>query len=110
MQMVRLGRTGLEVSVAGLGCGGHSRLGMAKGRDAHHAADIVREAIDLGMTLIDTARVYGTEEAVGLGVKGRRDQVVISSKAGIARRGELATPEQMAGWIDDSLKKLATDH
>ena len=47
MQTVRLGRTGLEVSVAGLGCGGHSRLGMAKGKDVHHAADLVRRALDL---------------------------------------------------------------
>ncbi len=75
MQTVRLGRTGLEVSVAGLGCGGRSRLGMTKGRDVHHAADMVRQALDLGINLIDTARAYGTEEAVGLGVKGRRDQV-----------------------------------
>jgi aryl-alcohol dehydrogenase-like predicted oxidoreductase len=110
MQTVRLGRTGLEVSVAGLGCGGHSRLGMAKGRDVHHAADMVRAALDLGITLIDTARAYGTEEAVGLGVKGRRDQAVISTKAGIGRGGELATASQMAGWLDESLTKLATDH
>src|SRR5580698_7378454 len=110
MQTVRLGRTGLEVSVAGLGCGGHSRLGLAKGRDVHHAADMVRAALDLGITLIDTARAYGTEEAVGLGVKGRRDQAVISTKAGIGRGGELATPAQMAGWLDESLTKLATDH
>jgi aryl-alcohol dehydrogenase-like predicted oxidoreductase len=83
---------------------------MAKGRDAHHAADIVREAIDLGVTLIDTARVYGTEEAVGLGVKGRRDQVVISTKALVGRRdGELVTPAELAGLVDESLKKLATD-
>ncbi len=110
MKTVRLGRTGLEVSVAGLGCGGHSRLGMAKGRDLHHAADIVREAIDLGITLIDTARAYGTEEAVGLGVKGRRDQVVISTKALVGRRdGELVSAAQLAGLIDESLKKLATD-
>ena len=110
MKTVRLGRTGLDVSVAGLGCGGHSRLGMAKGRDVHHAADIVREAIDLGVTLIDTARAYGTEEAVGLGVKGRRDQVVISTKAIVGRRdGELITAEQLGSLIDESLKKLATD-
>ena len=109
MQTVKLGRTGLEVSVAGLGCGGHSRLGMARGRDLHHAADMVKQALDLGITLIDTARAYGTEEAVGIGVKGRRDRVVISSKAGVGRRGELASAAQMSGWIDESLKKLATD-
>jgi aryl-alcohol dehydrogenase-like predicted oxidoreductase len=111
MQTVRLGRTGLEVSVAGLGCGGHSRLGMARGRDVHHAADIVRLALDLGVTFIDTARAYGTEEAVGLGVKGRRDEAVISTKAGIGRgSGELVSAADMARYVDESLAKLATDH
>jgi len=110
MQTVRLGRTGLEVSVAGLGCGGHSRLGMAKGKDVHHAADLVRQALDLGVTFIDTARAYGTEEAVGLGLKGRRDEAVISTKAGVSRGGELASAADMARYVDESLAKLATDH
>ncbi|HUO12145.1 MAG TPA: aldo/keto reductase [Caulobacteraceae bacterium] len=110
MQTVRLGRTGLEVSVAGLGCGGHSRLGMAKGRDVHHAADIVKRALDLGITLIDTARAYGTEEAVGIGVKGRRDQVVISTKAWVGRGGEMMSAAQMAESLEGSLKRLAMDH
>jgi aryl-alcohol dehydrogenase-like predicted oxidoreductase len=110
VQTVRLGRTGLEVSVAGLGCGGHSRLGMAKGKDVRHAADIVRAALDLGVTLIDTARAYGTEEAVGLGLKGRRDEAVISTKAGIARGGDPVSAADMARYIDESLTKLQTDH
>src|SRR5271170_2682464 len=110
MQTVRLGRTGLEVSVAGLGCGGHSRLGMAKGKDVHHAAGLVRAALDLGVTFIDTARAYGTEEAVGLGLKGRRDEAVISTKAGVGRGGELVSAADMARYVDDSLRKLATDH
>jgi aryl-alcohol dehydrogenase-like predicted oxidoreductase len=111
MQTVRLGRTGLEVSVAGLGCGGHSRLGMAKGKDVHHAADLVRTALDLGVTFIDTARAYGTEQAVGLGVKGRRGEAVISTKAGIARGGgDLVSAADMARYIDESLAKLATDY
>ncbi len=110
MQTVRLGRTGLEVSVVGLGCGGHSRLGMARGRDVHHAADMVKRALDLGITLIDTARAYGTEEAVGLGVKGRRDQAVISTKA-LAVHGEAPmSAAQMAESIESSLKRLATDY
>ena len=46
MQTVRLGRTNAQVSVAGLGCGGHSRLGMARGANVHHAAGIVRCALD----------------------------------------------------------------
>jgi aryl-alcohol dehydrogenase-like predicted oxidoreductase len=110
VQTVRLGRTGLEVSVAGLGCGGHSRLGMARGKDVHHAADMVRRALDLGITYIDTARAYGTEEAVGLGLKGRRDEAVISTKAGVGRGGELVSAADMARYIDESLTKLQTDH
>src|SRR6202789_43023 len=110
MQTVRLGRTGLEVTVAGLGCGGHSRLGMAKGKAAHHAADLVRRALDLGVNFIDTARAYGTEEAVGLGLRGRREDAVISTKAGAGRGGELLTAAQMAAYVDESLAKLATDH
>jgi aryl-alcohol dehydrogenase-like predicted oxidoreductase len=110
MQTITLGRTGLEVSVAGLGCGGHSRLGMAKGKDVNHAADIVRAALDLGVTFIDTARAYGTEEAVGRGLKGRRDDAVISTKAGVGRRGELVSAADMARYVDDSLAKLATDY
>jgi len=110
VETVRLGRTGLEVSVAGLGCGGHSRLGMARGKDVHHAADMVRRALDLGITYIDTARAYGTEEAVGLGLKGRRDEAVISTKAGLGRRGELVSAADMARYIDESLTKLQTDH
>jgi aryl-alcohol dehydrogenase-like predicted oxidoreductase len=109
MQTVRLGRTGLQVSVVGLGCGGHSRLGMAKGQDVHHAADMVRRALDLGVTFIDTARAYGTEEAVGLGLKGRRDEAVISSKANAGRAGAEVSAADMARYIDESLTRLATD-
>jgi aryl-alcohol dehydrogenase-like predicted oxidoreductase len=110
MQTVRLGRTGLTVSVAGLGCGGHSRLGMARGKDVHHAADMVRRALDLGITFIDTARAYGTEEAVGLGVKGRRGEAVISSKAGIGRGAELMSAADLARYVDDCLRKLDTTY
>jgi aryl-alcohol dehydrogenase-like predicted oxidoreductase len=111
MDTVRLGRTGLEVSVVGLGCGGHSRLGMARGKDVHHAADMVRRALDLGVTYIDTARAYGTEAAVGLGLKGRRGEAVISTKAGVSRGGgERVSAADMARYIDESLAKLQTDH
>ena len=110
MQTVRLGRTGLMVSVAGLGCGGHSRLGMARGKDLHHAADMVRRALDLGINFIDTARAYGTEEAVGMGVKGRRDDAVISSKAGIGRGETLVSAADMARYVDDCLTKLNTTY
>ncbi|MDO8378503.1 aldo/keto reductase [Phenylobacterium sp.] len=115
MQTVRLGRTNAVVSAAGLGCGGHSRLGMSGGASAQEASRVVSAAIDLGITFIDTARLYGTEEAVGLGVKGRRDQVFISTKATPTggrpgREGELATPEDLTESLEGSLRRLGTDH
>ncbi|MEA2790338.1 MAG: hypothetical protein QOG73_2744, partial [Acetobacteraceae bacterium] len=64
MQYTTLGRTGLKVSVAGLGCGGFSKLGLGTGQSADHAAGIIRQALDLGVNLIDTAAVYGTEDVV----------------------------------------------
>jgi aryl-alcohol dehydrogenase-like predicted oxidoreductase len=84
---------------------------MARGKDVNHAAGLVRRALDLGVTFIDTARAYGTEEAVGLGLKGRRDEAVISTKAGIGRgSGELVSAADMARYVDESLAKLQTDH
>lgn len=110
MDKVRLGRTNVEVSVVGLGCGGHSRLGLAKGMDNAHAASIVSAAIDQGVTFIDTARAYGTEEAVGLGVKGRRDGVFISTKVGPGGRGgELLSAQGLTESLERSLRLLGTD-
>lgn len=110
MEMVRLGRTGAQVSVVGLGCGGHSRLGMAQGGDADHAASVVRRALDLGITLIDTARAYGTEEAVGMGVEGRRHDVFLSTKASPDRDGRMVGAGELAESLDGSLRRLRTDY
>ena len=115
MDKIRLGRTGVEVSVAGLGCGGTSRLGTAYGDSMEQAGDLVRHALDLGITFIDTARDYGTETAVGLGVAGRRDQVFISTKCAItlgrpASAGDWLSDADLAGRIDESLRKLDTDY
>src|SRR5271165_3091856 len=106
MQTVRLGRTGLEVSVAGLGSGGASRLGMARGASAGEAANIVRRALDLGVTLIDTAAAYGTEEAVGEGIAGRRNEVFLSTKSSPGRGGRLVGAAELGQAIDDSLRRL----
>jgi aryl-alcohol dehydrogenase-like predicted oxidoreductase len=112
MQTVRLGRTNAQVSVAGLGCGGHSRLGMARGEDVHHAAGVVRRALDLGVSFIDTAPAYGTEEAAGEGIAGRRDQVFLSTKVSPrgGRRGALITAAELTGSLEGSLRRLGTDH
>ena len=72
MERTTLGRTGLEVSVAGLGRGGHSRLGLSHGGSEAEAIAVIHRALDLGINLIDTARVYRTEEVVGRALAGLR--------------------------------------
>ena len=81
MQHTTLGRTGMQVSVAGLGCGGHSRLGQSYGASEDESIAVIRRALDLGINLVDTAQVYGTESIVGKAIRGRRDEVVLSTKA-----------------------------
>src|SRR5262245_12342895 len=110
MQTVRLGRTEIEVSVAGLGCGGHSRLGLATGYDEAHAVRIVEHALELGIRFIDTASAYETEVAIGKAIRGRRDEVVISTKAAAGRDGRLATAAELAGSIEQSLRRLGADY
>jgi len=110
MQTVLLGRTGLEVSVVGLGCGGHSRLGMANGRDEAHASRVVAAALDLGIDFIDTARAYGTEMAVGNAISGRRDRVVLSTKALPAGAGGPLGATELRESIELSLSRLGTDY
>jgi aryl-alcohol dehydrogenase-like predicted oxidoreductase len=114
MDYTTLGRTGLKVSVAGLGCGGHSRLGQAQGASEAHSADIIRAALDLGVNFIDTARVYGTEKIVALALEGRRrDQIVISTKShgAIDYPGKTSmTAPQMMVRIEEALKTMRTDY
>jgi aryl-alcohol dehydrogenase-like predicted oxidoreductase len=111
MDYVELGRTGLRVSVAGLGCGGSSRLGLGTGKTEQEAAAIVRAAFDRGVTFFDTAMNYGTETAVGLGIAGLpRDEVVISTKTQIAADGRLLTAEEVLANLDASLGRLGLDH
>jgi aryl-alcohol dehydrogenase-like predicted oxidoreductase len=110
MDFVRLGRTGLDVSVAGLGCGGHSRLGLGTGHDHAHARRIVEAALDLGINFIDTARAYGTERVVGEALRGKRDRVVISTKASPGWGDELLTAEGLRESLDESLRRLETDY
>jgi len=110
VQKIRLGRTGLEVSVAGLGCGGHSRLGLATGHDESHAVRVVETALDLGIDFIDTARAYRTESVVGKAISGRRDRVVISTKVSPARGGQLLSVEGLRESLEKSLARLGTDY
>ncbi len=99
-----MGRTGLDVSVAGLGCGGHSRLGQTYGASVDDSVKVVERALDLGINLIDTARAYGTEEIVGRAIKGKRDEVVVSTKA------LLDTGDSLRSSLEKSLTRLGTDY
>jgi aryl-alcohol dehydrogenase-like predicted oxidoreductase len=111
MDYVTLGRTGLRVGVAGLGCGGFSRLGLGTGGTEADAVRVVRTALDLGVNLIDTAAAYGTEDAVGAAIADvPRDSVVIATKAH-ANRGKDPVPvEAVLASLHDSLRKLRTDY
>ena len=111
MDDVILGRTGLRVSRAGLGCGGHSRLGLSGGRTDAEAESVVREALALGINFIDTAEGYGTEEVVGRAIGGTpRDRVVLSTKAGVQWKDRKATGAEMKERIEACLGRLRTDH
>lgn len=103
-----LGNTGLTVSVAGLGCGGNSRLGLGRGASFDECVGVARAAIDLGVNFLDTAEVYGTEEIVGAAVKAYdRDRLVISTKALFKTED---TAETVTRKVEASLKRLGLDH
>jgi len=111
MEYTTLGRTGLKVSVAGLGCGGFSRLGLGTGKSEADAIRLVGEAFALGVNLFDTAAVYGTEAVLGKALKALpRDQVVITTKAWIPRGSERSAGERAIASLDNSLKELGTDY
>lgn len=96
--------------MAGLGCGGHSRLGTARGGDPADAERVVRAALDLGVTFIDTARAYGTEEIVGRAIAGRREEVVVCTKALVRTADGPVTPAELRASLELSLRRLGTDH
>lgn len=115
MQYTTLGAKGLKVSVAGLGCGGNSRIGLGTGKSEAESIALVRAALDLGVNFFDTAALYGTEPIVGKAIRpGERDKVVISTKAHIhggERKGSGVKPAaEVVASLEQSLKNLNTDH
>jgi aryl-alcohol dehydrogenase-like predicted oxidoreductase len=121
MKTRRLGPQGLEVSAIGLGCMG---LSFAYSTNRPGEADgigLIRRALDLGITLLDTADMYGpeaNERLVGAAIAGRRDQVVLATKFGIdftdqregAQRRINGRPEYVRSACEASLRRLGVDH
>jgi aryl-alcohol dehydrogenase-like predicted oxidoreductase len=112
-----LGISGPQVSQLGLGCMGMSEF-YGDADEAESIATIHR-ALDLGVTFLDTSDAYGpftNEELVGRAVRGRRDDVVISTKFGLLRsddpsyRGVSGKPEYVGQACDASLRRLGLDH
>lgn len=115
MQTTSLG--GLEVSRLGLGVMGMSAFYTGKDESEEGSISTIRRALDLGVTHLDTAEVYGrgaNEALLGRAVKGRRDEVVIATKFGLAshtgRPGADSTPANIRLAVEGSLRRLGTDH
>ena len=109
MQYRTLGRTGLRVSVMGIGAGGPSRLGMHDERlSTQESVALLLRALDSGVNFIDTAEGYGTEELVGAAIAQRdRSQLVISSKKSLGKRD--ITRRQLREGLHASLRRLRAE-
>jgi aryl-alcohol dehydrogenase-like predicted oxidoreductase len=111
MDYVTLGKTDLRVSVAGLGCGGFSQLGLSAGKDESHAISMIHQALELGVNFFDTAAAYGTEAVLGKAIKAvRRDDAVIATKAPFSFSNPHSTPAGIVVSLDNSLRQLDTDY
>ncbi len=118
MQLRTLGLDGPRVSALGLGCMGMSDF--YGGRDDAESIATLHHALDRGVTLLDTADIYGpytNEELVGKAIKGRRQQAFIATKFGIVRdpadpaaRGVNGRPEYVRASCDGSLRRLGVDY
>ncbi|WP_156690174.1 aldo/keto reductase [Mycobacterium sp. Marseille-P9652] len=115
MKVARLGD--LEVGRIGLGAMGMSVAYAGAGTDDAESIRTVHRAIDLGVTLIDTAEVYGpyaNEELLARALEGRRDRVVLATKFGLishtGRDGLDSSPANIRTAVEGSLRRLRTDH
>lgn len=116
MQQRKLGNQGLIVSAMGLGCMGMSEFYGTT--DAQESIATIHRALELGITLLDTADMYGrghNEELVGQAIKDRRDRVILATKFGNVRNAEgrflgvNGRPEYVKSSCEGSLKRLGVD-
>jgi aryl-alcohol dehydrogenase-like predicted oxidoreductase len=128
MRTTTLGSEGPQVGAIGLGCMGMTHAyDLDTPRDDKQSIAVIHQALDLGMTLIDTADVYGphtNEELVGRALAGRRERAVLATKVGLVWDapdaaatgtsspgvGRNGRPEYVRASIDASLRRLQTDH
>lgn len=117
MRRTTVGPVGPVVGAIGLGAMGMSFAYDPAGRDDATSIRVIHEALDLGMTLIDTADVYGpftNEKLVGRALAGRRDEAVLVTKGGVRLTADGVAldgrPEYLRGALDASLRRLGTDH
>jgi aryl-alcohol dehydrogenase-like predicted oxidoreductase len=118
MQTRQLGTNGPQVSAIGLGCMGMTDF-YTTGTDTKEAIATLHRALELGVTLLDTADMYGphtNEELIGQAIRGKRDHVFLASKFGFVRdasdptaRGVNGSPEYIRSAIDGTLKRLGID-
>ena len=117
----RLGTDGPAVGAIGLGCMGMTWAYAPSDRDEQSSIEVIHRALDLGVTLIDTADMYGpytNEELVGRALADRREQAVLATKVGLVVEQALpeikmrrdGRPEHVREAIDASLRRLQTDH
>jgi len=119
MKQITLGTTGPQIGRIGLGLMGMSAFYTGAGTDDAASIATIHRAIDLGVTLLDTAEIYGpykNEELLARAIADRRDQVTIATKFGTIlhrtdnSRGMDGSPENVRLSVEGSLRRLGTDH